>query len=72
MLGNVREWVEDGYQENYVDAPTIAHARPADTPDAMRVVRGNALNLSAPRTCATCFDTMTTGISLIYKSMAKS
>ncbi len=31
----------------------------------------NALNLSATRTCATCFDTMSTGISLIYKAMAK-
>ena len=32
----------------------------------------NALNLSAAPTCATCFDIIPIGISLIYKAMAKS
>ena len=37
MAGNVWEWVEDGYQRSYKDAPTDGSAHPSGT---LRVLRG--------------------------------
>lgn len=43
MIGNVREWVADGWQEGYAGAPNDGSARPAGASPG-RVVRGGAYN----------------------------
>jgi formylglycine-generating enzyme required for sulfatase activity len=42
MLGNVWEWVEDHYHENYVGAPTDGSAWLTDDDRASRVLRGGS------------------------------
>jgi formylglycine-generating enzyme required for sulfatase activity len=53
MLGNVWEWVQDGWQDNYVDAPSDGSARGSGD-KAARVVRGGSwLNEARNCRCAT-------------------
>ena len=42
MIGNVREWVQDGWIENYTNAPSGAGARVGAS--AKRVVRGGSFS----------------------------
>ena len=41
VVGNVREWVQDGWQDGYAGAPSDGSAKAA-AEDGRRVVRGGA------------------------------
>ena len=47
MLGNVMEWTEDNYHDNYIDAPSDGSAWLGN--DARRILRGSSWNSSPDR-----------------------
>jgi formylglycine-generating enzyme required for sulfatase activity len=55
MLGNVWEWCEDGYHENYDGAPTNGSARSPVGKEAYRVIRGGAFDTELVREAARLF-----------------
>ncbi|GAB6040967.1 formylglycine-generating enzyme family protein [Endothiovibrio diazotrophicus] len=61
MLGNVREWTEDGWHEDYRDAPADGSARPAAGAGAERVIRGGSWFSLARDVRAACRDRLAPG-----------
>ena len=54
MLGNVLEWVQDHWHNNYQDAPTDGSAWEDRAPGASRVLRGGSWNDGARHVRAAC------------------
>lgn len=65
MIGNVREWVRDGWRDSYAETPDDGSAQESDD-EEFRVVRGGAW-FFYPRRCRSAFrDSFESGVGVSY------